>query len=333
MTPSATAAAPSAATDPRLHAPITTSAIVEQLRLEAVDVVSVLLRREDGLDLPAWEPGAHLNVTLPNGIVRQFSLCGDPADRRTYRIGVLREPASRGGSEYVHMFLRPGQRITIDGPRNNFELRPADRYIFVAGGIGITPILPMVKHVEALGIDWELHYGGRTHASMAFLDELAGLGAGVHYYPHDQAGHPPLQELCQAPGEKTLIYCCGPAPMLNAIEDATAHLPSGCLHRERFAPTSHAIAYVNSELQVRCARAGATLTVPPDRSILSCLEDAGIAINASCREGVCGTCETRVLAGTPEHRDDILTGTERDTNERMFVCVSRATSDELVLDL
>ncbi len=312
-----------------------TRAVVTQIRLEAEGVVSLLLRMPDGSPLPPWEPGSHINLTLPNGITRQYSLCGAPSDSSHYQVAVRHEAASRGGSEYVHMFLRPGQAVTVDGPRNNFELRPSGRYLFVAGGIGITPILPMIHKVQAAGYDWELHYGGRATQSMAFLDELAQYGERVHTYPQDQGRHlsDRLIELCQTADPETLVYCCGPGPMLRAMEDATAHLAPGALQLERFQSSAHPVAYVNSSIIVRCQGSGKTLTVPPERSILACLEQEGIAVDASCREGVCGTCEVRVLAGVPEHRDDILTGPDRDSTDRMYVCVSRATTNELVLDL
>jgi ferredoxin-NADP reductase len=327
----------SASETPRLAhtSPSKTRAVVAQIRLEAEGVFSLLLRMPDNSPLPKWEPGSHINLTLPNGITRQYSLCGAPADKSQYQVAILHEAASRGGSEYAHMFLRPGQLVTIEGPRNNFVLRPSRHYLFVAGGIGITPILPMIRQVNAAGHEWELHYGGRAAQSMAFLDELAQYGPRVHTYPQDQGRHlsDRLTELCQTAAPDTLIYCCGPRPMLRAVEDAAAHLAPGVLQLERFQPSTRPDSYVNASINVRCLRSGRTLAVPPERSILACLEEEGISVDASCREGVCGTCETRVLAGVPEHRDDILTGPDRDSTDRMYVCVSRATSNELVLDL
>ncbi|WP_158890166.1 PDR/VanB family oxidoreductase [Amycolatopsis anabasis] len=306
--------------------------VVRQLRWEAAGVVSVELCAADGRDLPPWRPGAHVELVLPTGIARQYSLCGSPEDRSGYRIGVLRERASRGGSEYVHAFLRPGQPVRVRGPQDNFGFHPAPAYLFIAGGIGITPILPMVRQAAHQGVPWRLAYGGRAAASMAFLDELRPYQEQVWLYPEDRVGRIPLNEWLDQPRPGTAIYACGPEPLLAAVEDGAAHWEPGAVHLERFKARPKP-ALPNTEIEVVCARSNRTVTVPADRSVLSALEDEGLPVTGSCREGVCGTCETRVLEGVPEHRDDILSAEDRAVGDRMFPCVSRARGSRLVLDI
>ncbi|NLU70591.1 PDR/VanB family oxidoreductase [Streptomyces sp. HNM0574] len=304
---------------------------VRQLRWEADGVVSLQLDG-DG-PLPPWEPGAHVDLVLPTGIQRQYSLCGPTDEGAPYRIGVRRERAGRGGSEYVHAFLRPGQRLRLKGPRSNFGFRPATSYVFVAGGIGITPILPMIRRAEAWGTPWRLLYGGRTAASMPFLDELRPYGSRVSLYPADTVGRMPLSSLFAGvePGAK--IYACGPAALLNALDDAVAHWPRDTLHVERFKAHRPQAPADDKPVDVVCETSGTTVTVPAGRSILDGLEDAGIRVPASCRSGLCGSCATTVLEGEPDHRDEILTPDERAAGDRMFVCVSRARTPRLVLGL
>ena len=303
-------------------------------REEVADgVVALELRRPDGALLPAWGPGAHLDLTVGPGVVRQYSLCGDPADRAVWRIAVLREPAGRGGSERVHEQLHAGDVVDVRGPRNHFALEPAQRYVFVAGGIGITPILPMVGVAAATGAQWELHYGGRTAATMAFREELAAHGSSVRLYPEDEVGLLPLEAVLGAVGEGTAVYCCGPEPLLRAVEAACADRPVLALHVERFAPKDQGAPLLSAAFEVDLAASGLTLTVPPDRSILELVEEAGVEVLSSCREGTCGTCETDVLEGEVDHRDSLLTEAEQAANETMFICVSRAACPRLVLDL
>jgi ferredoxin-NADP reductase len=306
---------------------------VRQLRWEADGVMSVELSALDGSVLPPWTPGAHIDLHLPTGITRQYSLCGSPQDRHHYRIGVLREAASRGGSEYVHTYLRPSQPVRVRGPRDNFGFRRADSYLFIAGGIGITPILPMIHQAAAWGASWQLVYGGRKAASMAFLDELRPYHGRVRLYPQEEAGLIPLSEWLDRPQETTDIYACGPEPLLTAVERGSAHWRPGALHVERFTPRTRSQPVQNTAVEVVCARSNKTVTVPPERSILAALEDEGIPVASSCHEGVCGTCETKVLEGEPDHRDEILSEADRAAGDRMFVCVSRARSGRLVLDV
>ncbi|MFB4315979.1 PDR/VanB family oxidoreductase [Actinomadura sp. 21ATH] len=297
-------------------------------------VVALDLRDPDGAALPEWAPGAHIDLVVGDGLVRQYSLCGDPADRTSWRIAVLREPAGRGGSAAVHDGLPAGVTVLARGPRNHFPLLPAPRYLFVAGGIGITPILPMLRAADAAGADWRLAYGGRTAASMAFGAELAAAHGGrVELRPQDRHGPLDLAGLLRRTAPGTLVYCCGPAPLLDAVERLCADRPAGTLHVERFVPRDAGDPARAESFEVELAVSGRTLTVPPDRSILEVAEEAGVPILSSCREGTCGTCETAVLDGTVDHRDSLLTPEERAANDTMFVCVSRAACPKLLLDL
>ncbi|MFD5406230.1 PDR/VanB family oxidoreductase [Streptomyces griseorubiginosus] len=306
--------------------------------LVADGVVGLTLRRPDGGPLPPWTPGAHIDVLLDGetgDLVRQYSLCGHPADGDTWQIAVLREPQGRGGSAYVHDRLLEGADVLVRGPRNNFPLRPAARHLFVAGGVGITPILPMVEAAEASGADWCLLYGGRTRTSMAFLDRLAPHGDRVLVRPQDEYGLLDLATHLGVPKEGTLVHACGPEPLLRAVQEQCAGWPPGTLGVERFAPvpTAAADAGTTTAFELELVRSGLTLTVPPDRSVLETVEEAGVDVDFSCREGTCGTCETDVLEGVPDHRDSLLTEDERAAGDTMFICVSRSCGPRLVLDL
>ena len=305
---------------------------VRQLRWEADGVVSLDLAPVTGNPLPSWAPGAHIDLVLPNGLERQYSLCGPPGERSYYRIGVRRERASRGGSEYVHAFLRPGQRISIKGPRNNFGFSPAGSYVFVAGGIGITPILPMVRAAEAQGADWQLYFGGRTSASMPFLGELGRYGKRVRCHPSDTTGRIPLTELEKPVEAGAKVYACGPASLLSDLDTAAENWPAEALHLERFKAPQLAPAE-NKPVEVECAASKKTVSVGADESIVNALDKAGIRTVTSCRSGICGSCETKVLDGVPDHRDGILSASEQAAGDRMFICVSRACTPRLVLDL
>ncbi|MFC6080142.1 PDR/VanB family oxidoreductase [Sphaerisporangium aureirubrum] len=297
-------------------------------------VVLLSLVRPGGGPLPAWTPGAHVDLLLAPGLVRQYSLCGDPGDQYVFQVAVLREAAGRGGSEHVHDRLTEGDTIRVRGPRNHFPLVASPRYLFVAGGIGITPILPMVTEAATRGADWRLVYGGRTRPSMAFADRLTREHpTRVQLCPEDETGLLDLDSLLAVPRPDTLIYCCGPEPLLAATEKHCATWPPGTLRVERFVPKPEPADTQPSAFEVELSLTGTTLTVPPDRSILEVVEEAGVAVLSSCREGTCGTCETTVLAGTPDHRDSLLTEEERKAGDVMFICVSRAVTSRLVLEL
>jgi ferredoxin-NADP reductase len=293
-------------------------------------VVRLTLRAPAGQPLPAWEPGAHVDLLLPGG-VRQYSLCGPPGDTSAYQVAVLREPDGRGGSAYVHDELGAGQPIQVDGPRNHFALVDAKRYLFVAGGIGITPILPMIDRVAEKGREWQLVYGGRTRSSMAFTEDLGRHESRVTIRPQDEHGLLDLPALLAEPQPDTAVYCCGPEPLLAAVEQHCAGWPEDALRVERFAPVADDGA--RTAFEVELAGSGRVLTVPADRSILEVVEESGLTVLSSCQEGTCGTCETGVLGGTPDHRDSVLSAAERREGDVMMICVSRSCSPRLVLDL
>jgi ferredoxin-NADP reductase len=303
---------------------------------EADGVLSLLLADPQGQPLPAWKPGAHLDLALPGGLTRQYSLCSDPRQLDHYRIAVLRDPTGRGGSRLIHETLRPGDLLTVHGPRNHFELVASPRYVFIAGGIGITPIFAMLREVEKTGADWTLLYGGRSRGSMAFTRDLLQYGDRVLLAPQDEVGLLPLADWLGTPVPKTKVYCCGPEPLIKAVEDrCRSGWAIDSLHVERFAPKAAEEIPAGGEqaFEVVCRASGLQVRVGPDGSVLDALRGAGVEVPSSCEEGVCGSCETEVLEGTPDHRDSILTDSERAAGRTMFVCVSRALSPRLVLDL
>lgn len=304
--------------------------MVEAMRVEAEGVLSVTFVDPRGDDLPSWDPGAHIDLAL-DGTLRQYSLCGSPADRKRYQIAVLHTENSRGGSAWVHTRLRPADRVTIGGPRNHFELRDGEAYLFIAGGIGITPILPMIEAVEAAGKTWRLVYGGRTSATMAFQTHLAAYADKVTFVPAESEGLLDLDTLLD-PTSCELVYACGPEAMLSAIEQRCEQWPVGRLNLERFAArmVDHG---TDGAFDVVLQSSGTTVRVNSDQSIVEALQDIDVWVDTACREGICGTCETRVIEGEVEHRDSILTPDEHASGKTMMLCVSRCTSDRLVLDL
>ncbi|WP_067458159.1 PDR/VanB family oxidoreductase [Actinomadura macra] len=318
---------------------------VKQIRWESDGVVSLTLVDPSGSELPAWEPGAHVEAHLPTGLVRHYSLCGSVDDPTCYRVAVLRDRRSRGGSRFVHEDLRVGARLDIRGPRNRFPFTPAARVEFVAGGIGITPILPMVREAVRRDLDWRLWYGGRTRSAMAFVDELCALDTGrVRLFPADRDAFIDLDAALGRPADDTAVYCCGPESLLRSVQDRCAGWPEGALHYERFVaprtaedPAARGVQTAAGDgtdvFVVVADSSGAEVKVPAGRSILEALEDANVAAPFSCREGICGTCEVRVLEGIPDHRDLVLSDDERRTGNSMMICVSRARSPRLVIEL
>ncbi|MFE4259987.1 PDR/VanB family oxidoreductase [Streptomyces sp. NPDC056883] len=293
-------------------------------RTEPADgVLSLTL---ESAEFPEWAPGAHLDVQLPSGLVRQYSLCGDPADRGRYTIAVRLVEGGRGGSREVHAQLVEGAELPVRPPRNRFPLVPAPSYAFVAGGIGITPVLPMLRAATAAGADWTLLYGGRSRASMPFLAELAQYGDRVTVVPEDEAGLPDLSAL-GALGPDAPVYCCGPAPLMAAVEAAAA--PGTPVHLERFAPA--AAGGDAKPFTVELHRSGRVVEVAATESALAAVRRELPNTPYSCEQGFCGTCQHRVLSGDIDHRDTLLTDGERE--DSMLLCVSRAASDRLVLDL
>ncbi|MFB7917602.1 PDR/VanB family oxidoreductase [Streptomyces sp. NPDC056061] len=291
----------------------------------------VVQLRLEGPDLPTWQPGAHLDLLLPSGLVRQYSLCGDPADADTYTIATRLVEDGRGGSREVHERLREGDEVEVRAPRNRFPLVEAPAYLFVAGGIGITPILPMLRAAAAAGADWRLLYGGRSRTTMPFLDEIEKLGTEggrVTVVPADEAGHPDAAAALRDTSEGTAVYCCGPEPLMDAV--AAALPPGRDLHLERFAGTSTSAAD-SGPFDVELRRSGRTVTVAADRSVLAAVREALPHVSYSCEQGFCGTCQQRVLEGEIDHRDELLTDAERENS--MLICVSRCRGERLVLDL
>ncbi|TFZ06732.1 oxidoreductase [Ramlibacter henchirensis] len=310
---------------------------VSAVRAEARDVLRLELVDPTGAELPPFEPGAHLAVELPGVMLRHYSLCGDWRDRSRYVLGVGRAADSRGGSDYVHGQLREGMELRCSRPINNFRLVDAQRYLFIAGGIGITPILAMARWCEAHGKDWRLVYGVRSRQRIAFYEELREWGDRVQFHCDDEMGAPiavPPLLANLVPG--TEVYCCGPGPLMTSVQQHGAHMPSDALHFEWFsAPAAPPLGEAPPQegFIVELRRSGGRFAVPPNRSILEVLEENGHEVPFSCREGLCGTCETAVCEGEPEHLDYVYPPSQRDSLKTMLVCVSRARSERLVLDL
>ncbi|MEU0852626.1 PDR/VanB family oxidoreductase [Streptomyces flaveolus] len=283
--------------------------------------------RLEGHDLPRWEPGAHMDLVLPSGLVRQYSLCGDPEDTSSYTVATRLVEDGRGGSREVHEQVQEGTELEVRGPRNRFPLVEAPAYVFVAGGIGITPILPMLRALPE-GTEWRLLYGGRTRASMPFLEDVEKLGADrVTVAAEDEDGLPDLDAFLADLPEGAAVYCCGPEGLTAAVEE---RLPEGTApHLERFAPRTTAGG--DGEFEVELHRSGRTLTVAADSSVLAAVRTELPNTPYSCEQGWCGTCQQRVLEGEIDHRDELLTDSER--GDSMLICVSRARSTRLVLDL
>jgi len=313
----------------------TLMAQVAEVRAEARDVMTLELRAIGGGQLPPFEPGSHVDLHLPNGLIRQYSLTNDWRERDRYVIGVGRAADSRGGSSYVHSSIRAGAQLKISAPRNNFPLdSDAGSFLFIAGGIGITPIMAMVRWCVANQKPWRLSYAARSRQRAAFYEELSALGGDHHFHFDDERGQ--IFDAAQAisgltEGER--IYCCGPDPLMNAVKELTANFPSGTARFEWFtAPQSDEPQESNS-FTVRLERSGGEFEVPEQKSILEVLEENGFEIPFSCREGLCGTCLTNVCSGEPDHRDYVLSDEERASGKMMTICCSRSKSPLLTLDL
>lgn len=298
----------------------------------AEDVVELELVAPAGAELPEWVPGSHIDL-VAGDVIRQYSLCGVRTDRAAWRIAVLRESAGRGGSAWLHA-LRAGDRIQVQGMRNHFPLDEAEDYLFIAGGIGITPLLPMIDEVARSGKQWRLVHVGRSAKRLPYGAEL------VRQHPDrvtlaavEETGRPDLDELIRGAGTGTIVYCCGPERMMKQAE--TAGVAAGVDVRvERFVPKEQEVdADAEHGFEVELTESEMTLHVPADRSILDVATEAGVFVLSSCTEGTCGSCETEVVSGSIDHRDSILTESERASNSVMFVCCSRAKGDKLVLRL
>ncbi|WP_438488346.1 PDR/VanB family oxidoreductase [Streptomyces sp. S186] len=311
----------------------------------------VVALRLEGERLPAWEPGAHLDLVLPSGAVRQYSLCGEPADAiradgGSYTLAVRLIEDGQGGSREVHEALRTGTTVEVRGPRNRFPLEDHHAYLFIAGGIGITPILPMVRQAEAEGVPWRLLYAGRSRASMPFLAEVEKLAGGRTGAPgggrltvvaEDEDGRPDLAAALAGAPPHAAVYCCGPEPLMDAVAKLLPEGPEGLtLQMERFGPAASEAGAGPGEdvaFEVELRRTGRTVTVPAGTSVLRAIREQALPdLPYSCEQGFCGTCRQRVVAGEVDHRDELLTDAERE--DSLLICVSRAKPGTgLVLDL
>lgn len=312
---------------------------VARKTLEAQDICGLELVPLDGGALPAFSAGAHVELHLPGGLVRPYSLCNDPAETHRYQLGVLRDPASRGGSAAVHGQLQEGQTLNISAPRNCFALQPGThRSLLLAGGIGITPILAMAEQLAREGAAFELHYSVRSPARMAFGERIAASGftsrVHCHFDDGDEAQKLDLRALLVAPPADLHLYVCGPKGYMDAVLSTARALgwPEARLHWEFFG-ADLAVADGDTAFEVQLASTGQVVVVPPDQTIAQALAGAGMPVQTACEQGVCGTCLTRVLDGVPDHRDVYLTPEEQAANDQLLPCCSRAKSMRLVLDL
>jgi len=306
------------------------------------DVVGLTLVPVSRDSLSAWLPGAHIELSLvcseakgsddEGAILRQYSLCGDFNDTRQWEIAVLREDNGRGGSLFIHHQIQVGDQLAVSEPHNHFRFISRKRCLFIAGGIGITPILPMIQQADVEGIDWRLVYLSRERNRMSCLDKLANYDQSrITLHIDAEEGFINLPELLASCDAKTSVYSCGPQPLLNALEEQHTQQSVWSLDIERF--SGDPVDISGNSFDVVINSTGQRLTIPDGQSILSVLRGVGIKVSSSCCDGVCGTCEVGVLSGTPDHRDSILSEEERSDNDCMMLCVSRSHSPELILDL
>jgi ferredoxin-NADP reductase len=303
------------------------------IRYAARDTNLYEFRHVDGKPLPAYEPGAHIDLHLPNGLIRNYSLIVARPEPGLYTFGIKRDPASRGGSRYIHDELRVGKTLKISAPRNNFPLNEhAKHTILLAGGIGITPIWCMVQRLAELGRPWQLYYSCRSRADMAFIDALEGMAPSQFHFDDENAGKfLDIAGIVAAVPKDAHLYCCGPTPMLNAFESVTKDWPREQIHIEYFTPKAEPAK--QGGFTVELARSKQEFFIPEGRTILEVLLDEGVDVDYSCELGICGACEQRVISGIPEHRDAILTEEEQVENTRVMICCAGCKSDRLVLDL
>lgn len=309
---------------------------IQSISFGAEEVLVFDLRSASGMELPRFDPGAHIDLFLPGDVVRSYSLLNDPRERHRYLIAIKREAASRGGSKWMHELAHVGAKIEVCGPKNDFALvEDAPHSVLVAGGIGITPLFCMAQRLQAIGRSWELHYRCRRRDSAALVEELTrpGLRERVRLSFSEAAGTPRLDiaSVVAAAPQGTHFYCCGPNAMIESFEQACGAIPAECVHTEHFgaidAPAT------DGGYTVRLARSGRVLPVLAGNTILSTLVAHGVETTSSCQQGVCGECEVKVLAGTPDHRDLVLTPEERASCRTMMICCSGSLTPELTLDL
>jgi ferredoxin-NADP reductase len=314
-------------------APAPMRLLLARVEYSAVGTHLFEFRRTDGRALPSYEPGAHVDVHLPGGLIRQYSIVDPPADGvHRYVVGIKRDPKSRGGSVAAHDRLRVGAMVEVGAPRNHFPLdEQAAHSVFVAGGIGITPIACMVQRLRARGRPWSLHYAVRTRAEAALLDRVGGPG--LHLHVDDEQGGALLDvaALVATLPPSASVYCCGPQPLIDAFEAAVRRRPELPWFVEHFAPAAPVA--LDGGFSVRLVASDKTVLVPPGQTILEAVRAVGVRVPSSCEQGICGTCETTVLAGTPDHRDSLLSDEEKRSNKVMMICCSGSLGPELVLDL
>jgi vanillate O-demethylase ferredoxin subunit len=312
---------------------------VNQVKQEALDVKSFALVSADGAPLPSFTAGSHVDVHVSTGLVRQYSLCNGPFDGPGYMIAVKKEPESRGGSRAMHEGIKEGDVLAISKPRNNFEVHSAaKRHLLLAGGIGITPVLSMARYLQAAEASFELQYFSRSIQHTAFHELLSAPEfkgkVSFHYALEPEAVRAYLRKLLWRRPEEAHLYLCGPRPFMDLVEQtAAATWPPDAVHLEYFTADPASLAGPRETFKVRLARSGGEYTIPENQSIVEALAAHGVHIETSCEQGVCGTCLTGLLEGTPDHRDVFLTDAEKQACDKMTPCVSRSKSDVLVLDL
>jgi len=314
----------------------TIEVFVKSITYEAEDVISLDLRPIASGLLPAFTAGAHIELHLRNGLPRNYSLANSQDERHRYRVAIQKDRASRGGSRFIHEEVRAGDVLTISRPRNNFALvEDAPGSVIIAGGIGITPIWSMVQRLASLGFSWKLYYAARARRNAAFLDDIQALDRAsnvrLHFDDESAGALLDLDAVVRDAAPGTHFYCCGPLPMLAAFEQATAALPADTVHVEYFSAKQPIVA--SGGFEVVLARSGRTVFVPENSTIVDALQAAGIEVAHSCLEGVCGTCETKVIEGIPDHRDVVLSAQERASNRTVMICCSGSRTSRLVLDL
>jgi len=314
--------------------------IINSIQTETAAITSYELVAQNGEALPKIDAGAHLVFHLENGLTRYYSLYDTPGESHSYHVAVLKDPSSRGGSAYIHEHFHVQDQVLVSGPNNNFPIsEKTQRAVLIAGGIGVTPIISMARHCHQNGIPLELHYCARFKNDAAFVDLLAQVEpyhsqVTFHFDGGDPTKGANLTELLQSYDEGAHLYCCGPDGLMNAVEKAASHWPSGTVHFERFKATqTEGAEQSNKPFKVTLKRSNMTLDVPTDKSILQVLRSNGFEMDSVCEEGICGSCLTDVLAGELDHRDQILTAEEKADNDVMAICCSRAKSNELILDI
>lgn len=311
---------------------------IRSITPEASDIISLELVSPGGAPLPPFSAGAHIDLKLGNGLTRSYSLVNDPAERDRYVVAINKDPESRGGSRYIHQTLRQGQTLEVSEPRNNFPLvEDASLVVLIAGGIGITPLLCMIRRLESLARPWKLVYNLRTRRKGAFLQEIQALEdlapgrVQLHIVDECGGGFIDMEALVQGFPDDAHLYCCGPTPLLQAFEQACSSRPAEQVHVEYFSAQQEAAAAGGYDVVL--SRSQRTFRIEPGKGILNTLLEYGVEVSHACQEGVCGACQTKVIEGAPDHRDAFLTPREKSSGKTIMLCCSGSLSPHLVLDL